>query len=63
MDEKLAIHANNGSHQETLKNHIGTLGTLQVVSFLVFCVLGARNKQNMHPWSSDANFGTAMHTL
>ena len=54
IDVKLDIHANNGSHQETLRNHIGTQGTLQVVSFLVFCMLGARNRQNMHPWSSNA---------
>ena len=46
---------------EDSRNHIGTLGTLQVVSFLVFC-MGARNKQNMHPWSSVAIFGAPVHT-
>ena len=50
---KLDIHA----------DHIGTLWeyiyTLQIVSFLVFCVLGRK----MHPWHSDAIFGTSAHVL
>ena len=59
----IAIWMKNWTFIQTTGRHIrNTLGTLQVVSFLVFCRLGARNWQKMHLQSFNAIFSTPMHT-